>query len=194
MSFTAASSLMRPQHVSYDLEWVDLPEPAASARARYEACDWLDDPPCPHDPPCLDTYLTLAAPYQFHVTVFGMGQYIDAMRRAGMCFDAEPVPFPGRQYSSEQWQTATAAEQQADRELRAAYSAQRVPGRKGVPVFKLTSNGPWTVTAEETAEALSAYEAAPDDLRDRLVATNAYWPAWIDWLRGCVGHGGFHVR
>nr|WSX72777.1 hypothetical protein OH826_02245 [Streptomyces sp. NBC_00899]WSX81155.1 hypothetical protein OH826_49265 [Streptomyces sp. NBC_00899] len=180
--------------MSYDLEWVDLPEPAASGRARYDACDWLDAPPCPHDPPCLDTYLTLAAPYQFHVTIFSMDRYIAGMHWAGMCFDAEPQPFTARQYSHEEWPAASPAEQQAYCDARLAYGAQRVPGRTGIPVFKLTSNGPWTVTAEEIEEALTAHDAAPAELHAQLASDNEYWPLWVDWLRTCREHGGFRLE
>ncbi|NUS12231.1 MAG: hypothetical protein HOY69_12660 [Streptomyces sp.] len=77
--------------MSYDLEWADLPEPAASARARYDACDWLDDPPCPHRPPCLDTYLDLVHPYSFHATVATMSRHLSAMRAAGMCSPDDPA-------------------------------------------------------------------------------------------------------
>jgi len=179
--------------MSYDLEWAALPEPAASARARYDACDWLGDPPCPHDPPCLDTYDTLAAPYQFHVTVLDMGRYIDGMRGAGMCFDAEPAPFTGRPYTTKEWQAASPAERQADAVSRNRFEAQRIPGRAGIPVFKLSSNGPWPVTAEEIDEALAAYTRAPADLRARLESDN-HWPSWLQWLRTCRDHGGFRLE
>lgn len=179
--------------MSYDLEWAVLPEPAASAKARYDSCDWLGDPPCPHGPPCLDAYEALAAPYRFHATVLDMGWYIDGMRRAGMCFDAEPSPFTGRQYTVREWEAAGPAERQADAVARDRFEAQRVPGRAGIPVFKLSSNGPWRVTVEEIDAALDAYAGVPAELRGRLESQD-HWPSWVEWLRTCRGHGGFRLE
>ncbi len=51
--------------MGYDLEWVDLPDRAAAARARYLACTDLDFA-CVHTPPCAMEYLSRAEPYQFH--------------------------------------------------------------------------------------------------------------------------------
>ncbi|GAB3174098.1 hypothetical protein GCM10027259_13590 [Micromonospora palomenae] len=41
--------------MGYDFEWVDLPEPAATARSRYQTCSDLGGL-CVHAPPCWEEY------------------------------------------------------------------------------------------------------------------------------------------
>ena len=57
--------------MTYDLEWAELPEPAAAARERYKAC--LDLGHCEHVPQCWEPYYALAEPFQFHLNSAGMG-------------------------------------------------------------------------------------------------------------------------
>src|SRR5258707_1265285 len=72
--------------VSYELEWVELPEPAAAARARYEACLV----PCEHVPSCQEPYFSLAEPFQFHLNIAGMAFCRAGMGRAAMTYQSEP--------------------------------------------------------------------------------------------------------
>jgi hypothetical protein len=79
--------------VSYDLEWVDLPEAAALARTRFEEC--CDDPEgCRHVPSCEESYFDLAAPYRYHLNAGSMGFVCRWMRQTGMTYQAEYQPFP----------------------------------------------------------------------------------------------------
>ncbi|MEU7609123.1 hypothetical protein [Micromonospora sp. NPDC049204] len=179
--------------MSYDLEWTDLPEPAATARSRFEACSELRDL-CVHAPPCLHEYETLAAAYQFHLNIAGMGLCRDGMRRTGMTYHGAPQPFPAWPFQGiDDWQSADQSRRDAYNEAERAASAQTVPGMLGIPEFKLTSNGPWLVGAREIDEALDCYQASSPSVRAELDGDDL-WAAWLDWLRETVSHGGFTVR
>jgi len=74
-----------------------------------------------------------------------------------------------------------------------AASAQTVAGKTGIPEFKLTSNGPWLVSADEIGQALDRYDAASPVLRSELEA-DELWRTWLEWLRETIDHGGFTVN
>ena len=172
------------------MEWVVLPEPAASARARFEECiDMVRR--CPHDPACLEAYLAATAPFQFHVTIMEMAFVRYWMRSIGMTYKAEPLPFPAWPFTSlEHWRAADRAERDAYTLADRAASAQVVPGMAGIPEFKLRSNGPWIVGAGEIGECLMAYDLADGSARAEAEA-DPLWLAWLTWLRETEQHGGF---
>ena len=178
--------------MSFDLEWVDLPEPAASARARYDECaDVTED--CRHAPDCFEAYHELVAPYRRHSNIAGMSVVRTWMRRASMTYQADHQPFPEWPFASvEAWHQASAAERAAYNAMERATAAQTVPGLKGIPEFKTLTNGPWIVSTGEISEALDAYRAAPAELRSEAEA-ELLWNSWLDWLRETEQHGGFHV-
>jgi hypothetical protein len=179
--------------MGYDLEWADLPEPAAAARSRFEACSDLGGL-CVHAPPCLEEYETLAVAFQFHLNVAGMAVCRDGMCRTGMTYQATPQPFPAWQFKGiDDWRSADQSRRDAYSEAERAASAQTIPGMVGIPQFKLTSNGPWLVGPKEIEQALNCYEASSPSLRADLEEDDL-WMAWLDWLRETVSHGGFTVR
>lgn len=192
----AERQLLRRQRrglMTYDLEWADLPEPAATARSRYETCSDLEYL-CVHAPPCLDEYSTLAAAYQFHLNISGMGFCRGGMRRTGMIYQATAQPFPDWHFDGiDDWRSADQSRRDAYNEAERAASAQTVPGLVGIPEFKLTSNGPWLVGTREVEQALDCYQASSPSLRAELERDDL-WVAWLDWLRLTVMHGGFTVR
>lgn len=179
--------------MGYDLEWAELPEPAATARARFQACSALGDR-CVHTPSCLEEYERLAADYQFHLNIAGMAICRDGMHRTGMTYQANSQPFPVWSFESiDDWRCADPGQRAAYNEAERAASAQTVPGMVGIPVFKLTSNGPWLVGAREITEALHCYEISSPGLRGELEG-DVLWVAWLGWLRRTVSHGGFTVE
>lgn len=178
--------------MSYDLEWVDLPEAAAEARSRWESCTDRGLP-CEHVPRCSESYFSLAEPFQFHLNVAGMAVCRDGLRRSGMTYQAEHQPFPVWPFKDiEDWQSADQARRDAFNVAERAASAQTVPGKVGIPEFKLLSNGPWLIGAEEIAQALDRYEEASAAVRAEL-ETDGLWRDWLGWLRETAVHGGFTV-
>lgn len=177
--------------MSYELEWVELPEPAAAARARYEACLVF---PCDHVPSCQEPYFSLAEPYQFHLNIAGMAFCRAGMHRAAMTYQAEHYAFPAWPFAGlEDWGTADQSRRDAYIKAERAASAQTVSGMVGIPEFKLLSNGPWLVSAEEIKEALYRYEVSSPALRSELEADDL-WHRWVEWLRETADHGGFTVN
>jgi len=71
------------------------------------------------------------------------------------------------------WSTYEAAERRA--------SSQRGKGA-GIARFKLSSNGPWIVVAEEVAGAWSAYDRSSSTVRSDI-EIDEIWRTWIAWLR-----------
>ncbi|RKN42835.1 hypothetical protein D7223_22385 [Micromonospora endolithica] len=111
-----------------------------------------------------------------------------------MVYHATPRPFPDWPFDGvEDWRSADRSRRDAYHEAERAASAQTVAGRTGIPVFKLTSNGPWLVGAQEIEEALGCYQGSSPSLRAELERDDL-WVAWLDWLRQTVQHGGFTVR
>ncbi|WP_431676148.1 hypothetical protein [Kitasatospora sp. KL5] len=181
--------------MSYDLEWVELPEAVAEARSRYESCTTrtAGGLPCDHVPECSKSYFSLAEPFQFHLNISGMGACRDGMRRAGMTYQAEHRPFPAWPFKDiKDWLAADQARRDAFDAAERAASAQTVPGKAGIPEFKLLSNGPWLVGAAEIAQALDRYEEAPAGVRAELEA-DGLWRDWLEWLRETAVRGGFTV-
>ncbi|MFE9203314.1 hypothetical protein [Micromonospora sp. NPDC007230] len=175
--------------MGYSFEWVDLPEPAATARFRYQAYLELGDL-CR---PCTDKYHSLADAYQFHLNIAGMAFCRDGMRRTGMTYQAAPQPFPDRPFDDiDDLRSADQSRRDAYNAAERAASAQTVAGMVGIPEFKLTSNGPWLVGAREIEQALNLYQASSPSLRAELEGDDL-WVAWLDWLRRTVSHGGFTV-
>ncbi|WP_200882750.1 hypothetical protein [Amycolatopsis sp. MJM2582] len=175
--------------MGYDLEWVDLPEPAAAARDRFEACLVR----CVHVPHCASSYFELAAPFQFHLNVMGMAACREGMRRTAMTYEAEYRPFPAWPFAdTEDWLSAAQDRRDEYDSAERAASAQTVAGMVGIPEFKLMSNGPWIVGDQEIGQALERYATAPAVLRSELEA-DELWRDWLAWLRETSGHGGFIV-
>ena len=50
---------------------------------------------------------------------------------------------------------------------------------KGIPEFKMLTNGPWIVGAREISEALDAYRAAPAEVRSEAEA-ELPWNSWLE--------------
>ncbi|MEU2629953.1 hypothetical protein, partial [Kitasatospora sp. NPDC007106] len=90
------------------------------------------------------------------------------------------------------WRSADQARRDAFNAAERAASAQTVPGKVGIPEFKLLSSGPWLVGGEEIMQALNQYEEASADLRAEL-ETDGLWCDWLGWLRETAVHGGFTV-
>ncbi|MEU8180787.1 hypothetical protein AB0B85_20040 [Micromonospora sp. NPDC049044] len=179
--------------MSYHLERVDLPEPAATARSRFEACLDLAEP-CAHTPPCGGSeYESLMAPFQFHLNIAGMAFCRDGMRRTGMTYQATSQPFPAWPFKDmDDWQSADQGRRDAYNEAERAAAAQTVPGMVGIPEFKLMSNGPWLVGAQEIEQALYRYQASSPHLRAELEGDDL-WVTWLGWLNETISHGGFTV-
>lgn len=178
--------------VSFDFEWVELPEPAASARARYEECIDLAER-CTHSPRCHATYSDLAAPYAYHLNAAGMSVIRTWMQRTCMTYPAKHQPFPPWPFASvEEWHRASADRRDAYNAAERAASVQTVSGMNGIPTFKTLTNGPWIIGPVEIREALDAYASASAEVR-REAQTDALWNNWLEWLRETEQHGGFHV-
>ncbi len=177
--------------MGYSFEHVDLPEPAATARAHAEACMDLNGS-CGNWPQCYDEYSSLAAAYQFDLNIAGMAFCRERMRWAGMTYQATPQPFPDWPFDSvDDWRNDQ-RRRDAYKEAERAASTQTSPGKVGIPEFKLTSNGPWVVGRTEIEQALILYEASPTSPRAEW-ETDELWVAWLDWLREARAHGGFAV-
>lgn len=175
--------------MGYSFEWVDLPEPAATARSCYQAHLELGDL-CR---PCTDKYHSLAAAYQFHLNIAGMAFCRGGMRRAGMTYQATPQPFPEWPFDdTDDWRSADQSRRDTYHEAERAASAQTVAGMVGIPEFKLTSTGPWLVGRSEIEQALNLYQASSPSLRAELEGDDL-WVSWLDWLRETFRHGGFTV-
>ncbi|SDZ40623.1 hypothetical protein SAMN05444365_11391 [Micromonospora pattaloongensis] len=175
--------------MGYSFEWADLPEPAATARSRYEAHAEFDEL-CQ---PCTDKYYSLCDAYQFHLNIAGMAFCRDRMRRTGMTYQATPQPFPDWPFDDiYDWRSADPSRRDAYRDAERAASAQTVAGMVGIPEFKLTSNGPWLVGAREIEQALILYQASPPSLHAEFEGDDL-WVTWLNWLRQTVNHGGFTV-
>ncbi|MFF0389956.1 hypothetical protein ACFYS8_14895 [Kitasatospora sp. NPDC004615] len=178
--------------MSYDLEWVELPEAAAEARTRWESCT-ARGLACDHVPRCSEAYFSLTAPFQFQLNLAGMAVCRDVMRRTGMTYPAEQQPFPAWPFKDiEDWRSADQARRDAYNAAERAASAQTVAGHTGIPEFKLLSNGPWLVGSQEITQALDRYEEEPADERAEL-ETGDLWREWLGWLRETAAHGGFTV-
>jgi hypothetical protein len=166
--------------VGIDLELADC----AAAGYQAVACRQAG-PACPHDPDCAEHYHRLLAragvdrPGESYPWEFRYRRFTDinrTMHRTGMGYPAEP----------ELW---TSADDAADLRWR----SQTVPGRSGIPAFKLRTNDRWLVTVAEIDEALAAYARVPAALR-AVLETGPKWTAWLAWLAVARDHGGFEAE
>ncbi|MFC8617233.1 hypothetical protein ACFT9M_12550 [Micromonospora purpureochromogenes] len=132
--------------MGYEFERVDLPEPAATARGRYQACSDLEHL-CVHAPPCWEEYQSLAAAYQFHLNIAGMALCRDCMRRTGMTYQAISQPFPAWPFNGiDDWRSADQSRRDAYHEAERAASAQTIAGMVGIPeLSEAVTHGGFTV-------------------------------------------------
>lgn len=155
-----------------DLELADV----AAAWHQFESCRDSGQL-CPHDPDCEATVYRLRSrgpsgfPYRKFRTIN------ETMQLTGMGYEAEPEPW-------------TVLEEAAD-DLR--WRSQTVPGKTGIPAFKLRSNDRWLVTVREIDEALAAYARVPAEQRASL-ETDSRWAAWLQWLALARERGGFEAE
>jgi hypothetical protein len=157
--------------VGLDLTWAD----AAVVMRRRARC-WDSGSECDHRPSCRDDVDLIPDEAEFPYRQ--LNGVPESMERLGMGYEGEILP---EQAFSES-------------ELREeAWRRQRLPGKRGIALFKLRSNDGWLVTVPEIDEALAAYAAAPEHERAELEAGKK-WAAWIEWLRQSRRHGGFEVE
>jgi hypothetical protein len=170
--------------VGIDLELADC----AAARSRLAGCQQADTL-CPHEPDCEAALYRLLAraaadrpgednPWEFSYRKFA--DINEKMELAGMGYPAKPEPW-------------NSGEADGSGEADDAWRAQTVPGRAGIPGFKLLSNNRWLITTKEIDEALDAYNRTPDGLRAEL-ETDPKWLAWLRWLAVARNHGGFEAE
>lgn len=168
-----------------DLELADV----AAARHQLDSCQDSGQL-CPHDPDCeANLYRLLSRgrsdfPYrQFRVIN-------ENMQLTGMGYEAEPedgpMTTPVGDLDDEQ------ARQHRETAL-LRWRSQTVPGKTGIPAFKLRSNDRWLVTAHEIDEALSAYAKVPAEQRASLEA-DPKWASWLQWLARARERGGFEAE
>lgn len=169
--------------VGIDLELADV------ATARYQLIACQDSGrSCAHDPDCAANLYRLLSRGP---SEFPFRQFMDineSMRSAGMGYEAEP----------EDWTfpAADPGEEQAQRDRQAAdlrWRSQTVPGKIGIPAFKLRSNDRWLVTPREIDEALSAYAEVAPEHRASL-ESDPKWVSWLRWLSIARDRGGFEAE
>lgn len=151
-----------------DLTWAD----AAAVMHRRDEC-WRSGDECRHQPSCRENVEPIPEeaelPYRQFVDVS------EIMMRLGMGYEAEAMSFAS---FGETGELRDASWEARD----VAWRSQRVPGKKGIALFKLRSNDWWLVTVPEIGEALAAYDVVPE--RERAVLESGKkWAAWITWLR-----------
>jgi hypothetical protein len=167
--------------VGIDLELADC----ATARSRLAECRHTDTL-CPHEPDCEATLYRLLAraatdrpgedkPWEFNYRKFA--DINEKMELAGMGYPATPQPWNSGDDNDQPQRDDT-------------WRAQTIPGRPGIPAFKLLSNDRWLITTTEIDEALDAYTRTPPGLRAEL-ETDPKWLAWLRWLAVARDHGGF---
>ena len=169
--------------VGIDLELADV----AAARYQLDACQ-KSGQPCAHDPVCEENLHRLLArgPSEFPYRHFEAIN--ETMRLTGMGYEAEP----------EHWTIPAAIpdDGQTHEDRQAAdlrWRAQTIPGKTGIPAFKLRSNDRWLVTPREIDEALAAYAKVPADQRAVLEA-DPRWASWLRWLALARQRGGFEAE
>jgi hypothetical protein len=110
------------------------------------------------------------------------------MQLTGMGYEADPEP--------EAIPVNDADDEQAQQFREAAYlrwREQTVPGKTGIPAFKLRTNDRWLVTVREIDEALAAYAQVPAGQRVSLEA-DVKWVSWLQWLAIARERGGFEAE
>jgi hypothetical protein len=166
-----------------DLELADV----AAARRRLGSC--RDSArPCAHDPGCEGEFRRLLGRGPSEFPYRQLGRIIEGMQLTGMGYEAEPEPWtipvgdPG------------GGQARQDREAACLrWRSQVVPGKAGIPAFKLRSNDRWLVTMREIDEALAAYAKAPAEQRASLEA-DLKWASWLQWLATARERGGFEAE
>ncbi|GIE28163.1 hypothetical protein Ait01nite_012080 [Actinoplanes italicus] len=167
-----------------DLELADC----AAARSRLADCRQAGTL-CAHEPDCEAALYRLLAraatdrpgednPWEFPYRKFA--DINEKMELAGMGYPAQPTA----------WESG---DTDGRVEHDDAWRAQTVPGRLGIPAFKLLSNDRWLITTKEIDEALDAYTRTPDTVRAEL-ETDPKWLAWLRWLTVARDHGGFEAE
>ncbi|MGC1214632.1 MAG: hypothetical protein WA890_25665 [Micromonospora sp.] len=166
-----------------DLELADV----ATARNQFISCRDSQQS-CAHDPDCEEHFYRLLSrgPSEFPYRQFR--DINETMQLTGMGYEAEPqhCMTPAADPDDEQTQQNRQA---ADLRWR----SQTVPGKTGIPAFKLRSNDRWLVTTREIDEALSAYAKAPPEQRASL-ESDPTWVSWLQWLSLAREHGGFEAE
>lgn len=165
--------------VGYDLTLLDLPSDLNDLRqAAYREPDGET----------LGRYLEAVEPYSLYLNIAAMGPCRKRMATFGMLAGGDHEPFP-REPTWDKSMYGSAHEHRVsnpdvwrafdDAERRA--SSQRGDG-PGIARFKLESNGPWIVVAEEVDEALSEYSRSSAASRADAEADEV-WASWIAWLK-----------
>jgi hypothetical protein len=117
-----------------------------------------------------------------------LGRVNENMQLTGMGYEADPEPEP--------IPVNDADDKQAQQFREAAYlrwRSQTVPGKTGIPAFKLRTNDRWLVTVREIDEALAAYAQVPAGQRASLEA-DVKWVSWLQWLAIARERGGFEAE
>ena len=164
-----------------DLELADC----AAAGHRLSECEQSGSA-CGHDPNCRNEYrrvLALAAedrPGEEYPTEFRYRRFADIN---------EKMQLVGMGYAADVDEAVLGAEEYAD----LGWRSESVPGRVGIPGYKLLSNDRWLITTREIDEALEAWARAPRTLRAEWEADDK-WAAWLAWLSVARRHGGFEAE
>jgi hypothetical protein len=188
--------------MSYDLEWSDLPSPVPEAKAEWLTALGRGSGAAE----ALGRYRAALAearsnaPCYLHLNISGMDVVRQAALELSLAYPAEHPDFrdfgfhkeggqPFSEWAEETANNAVAAEFERAMEI-ARWAGS--PGKRGIPLYKLSSNGPWYVTAGQAAEAVIALDAAgraptlADDHR-------ALWEDFVRFLRGSRLTNGFRV-
>lgn len=166
-----------------DLELADV----AAARYRLSSCQ-DSGLPCAHDPGCEQELRRLLSRGPSEFPYRQLGRINENMQLTGMGYEAEPEP--------EAIPAGDADDERAQQDREAAYfrwRSQTVPGKTGIPAFKLRSNDRWLVTVREIDEALAAYAKVPAEQRASL-ETDLKWASWLQWLPIARKRGGFEAE
>lgn len=168
--------------MSYEFQWIAAPQPSAAERDRFAAC-WRRLA-CDQQPECRIHCCDQWGQFNIGFNASSIGTFRQRLLDTGMGFDAEPGPYPRLSDGPE----SIAEKDEADLQWR----SQRVPGRRGIPLFKFRSNDEWVVTVPEIEEAIAAYQAAPEQLRTDL-EEDRRWRTWLAWVGEAAQRGGFTV-
>ncbi|GLY64822.1 hypothetical protein [Amycolatopsis taiwanensis] len=166
-----------------DLELADV----AAARYQLDSCEGSGRP-CAHAPGCEKNLCRLLGrgPSKFPYRRFR--DINENMRLTGMGYQAEPETETILANAPDNEQ---AQPDRASAHLR--WRSQTVPGKTGIPAFKLESNDRWLVTTREIDEALAAYAQVSAEQR-AVLETDPKWVSWLEWLALARERGGFEAE
>ncbi|MQS17479.1 hypothetical protein F7Q99_36170 [Streptomyces kaniharaensis] len=99
----------------------------------------------------------------------------------------------GKETAAEQLDAETFETAWAEAAWRAVTEHEAQPVT-GVPLHKLSGQDGWWVTPAQIGAALSAYDAASDQDRQKFGGTLPWFGRWIGWLRTAQHRGGFRVQ